>query len=310
MLGGRYRRDTSDLIVPLPGETLNSHLDALRTMIKLGVDFIANHNMRLLAGAETNSRETRERFNFKTKYRLIHGDAGSYRTPDGKEIRVFEYEESLRSTDTMSESDLYFLRKLHFLVSFCWNIEVYKPLLTLAQDHNIDPIDILIALIETPSLSAFFADFDSRSRTEWFDTAANIEAHFDQPGNWGLLVSQEYEKLNVQFSIIALRDYKDTLDQAILSIISGYGRIDDAQIKDVAALTFALFPSIGNAAPNDPVIIANRSIKLNETTNRTKLRSLITSNRAITLSKVLDTQGISLMDLRLAAVDDPRPRAE
>jgi hypothetical protein len=77
--------------------------------------------MRLLAGSETNSKETRDRFKFKTRYRLIHGDAGAYRAPGSEEIRILEYEESLRSTDSMSETDLYYLRKLHFLVSFFWN---------------------------------------------------------------------------------------------------------------------------------------------------------------------------------------------
>ena len=32
----------------------------------------------------------------------------------------------------MTEGDLFYLRKLHFLVDFSWNIEVYKPLLKLA----------------------------------------------------------------------------------------------------------------------------------------------------------------------------------
>ena len=76
-------RTYSDLIVPLPAETIETHLRGLRTLLELGVDIVQNHNMRLLAGAETNSQETREQFKFRTRYRLIHGDAGIYRTPGG-----------------------------------------------------------------------------------------------------------------------------------------------------------------------------------------------------------------------------------
>src|SRR5262249_41067134 len=153
-------------IVPLPGETLETHLAALRTLMNLGVDIIHSHNMRLLAGAETNSTETREKFRFRTRYRLIHGDVGVYRAPDGTEIRTFEYEESLRSTGTMSEEELYYLRKLHFLVDFCWNIEVYKPVLNLGLLYGINPVDVLASLLRDaergryPELAEFFAEFD------------------------------------------------------------------------------------------------------------------------------------------------------
>ena len=117
----------SDVIVPLPGETITSHIEALRQLCDYGVDIIQNHNMRLLAGAETNSPDTRQTFGFKTRYRLIHGDAGVYRCPDKTTIRAFEYEESLRETTTLAEKaafssrfclELFFLRKLHFLVDF------------------------------------------------------------------------------------------------------------------------------------------------------------------------------------------------
>ena len=120
-------RTYSDLIVPLPGETLDSHLTSLRNLFEYGVDIIQSHHMRLLAGAETNTTATRETYDFQTRYRLIHGDAGAYTAPDGTVLRCFEYEESLRSTNTIAEDQMFYLRKLHFLVDFCWNMEVYKP---------------------------------------------------------------------------------------------------------------------------------------------------------------------------------------
>ncbi len=76
-------RTYSDLIVPLPRETLESHLQALRMLIDFGVDVIQSHNVRLLSGAELNLPETRKEYEFKTRFRLIHGDAGIYRSPDG-----------------------------------------------------------------------------------------------------------------------------------------------------------------------------------------------------------------------------------
>ena len=317
-------RTYSDIIVPLPGETLASHLAALRTLTELGVDIIQNHNMRLLAGAETNSSETRTKYGFRTRYRLIHGDAGIYRAPDGTEIHAFEYEESLRSTGTMSETEIFYLRKLHFLVDFCWNIEVYKPLLTLGLKYGINPIDALTKLLadaesgRQTQLAEFFAEFDNRSAAEWFDSAQAIEQHFAEPQNFKRLLNQEFEKLNVQFSVIALRDFKPLFDAAISDILHGFGVIPPYEMEATSNLAFALFPSLRSDTPNQTIEIPSgvlgddtsgpashhRTICLIETEKRYNLRQMISTARGTSLSKILNTQGISLRDLRLAVADD------
>ena len=318
-------RTYSDVIVPLPSETLKSHLAGLRTLADLGVDIIQNHNMRLLAGAETNSKETRERFDFRTKYRLIHGDAGEYKAPDGEVIRAFEYEESLRSTSTMSEADLFWLRKLHFLVDFCWNIEVYRPLLSLAHLYGANPIDILIALVDADELVALFADFDARSRAEWFDDVSSIEDYFAKPENWSRLLNREFEKLNIQFTIIGLRDHKPVFDRAVVRVLEANANIPARILAETAKLTFALFPPMNSAPSSESVAVPTNlgelnsatidhfalantrvEIRLQEGAPRIMLRSAIASAHGSTLSKILNTQGMSLRDLRLSVSDNFR----
>ena len=321
-------RTYSDLIVPLPGETLESHLAALRILMNLGVDVIANHNMRLLAGAETNSQETRERFRFRTRYRLIHGDAGIYRAPDGTEIRVFEYEESLRATELISEDQLFYLRKLHFLVDYCWNIEVYKPLLKLGALYGVNPVDVLVRLLEGvasgahPELTEFFAEFDRRSQDEWFDSERDILDYFAQERNFRRLLDQEFEKLNIQFSVIALRDYKAAFDAVIGAVIRSFDTVPADALEDAAELTFALFPGLSGGQAAGRIEVAEnlltldsrnargfrrsnerRPIELAETRTRKELQRLISTAQGTTLSKILNTQSFSLRDLRLQAGD-------
>lgn len=317
-------RTYSDLIVPLPGETLESHLDALRQLLDMGVDIVQNHNMRLLAGAETNSTETRERFGFETRYRLIHGDAGAYRAPDGSVIEVFEYEESLRSTTTMSEDDLFYLRKLHFLVDFCWNIEIYKPLLRTAQAYGLNPVDVLIGMIEASGAAeevcAFFDRFDAMSREEWFDSAEAIETHFADPVQFERLINQEFEKLNILFSIVLLRDAKPAFDALVESVIRDHGSVPGPMLRAAADYSFSLFPSLADErlpeavelpenyltfdpeAGSDDFVLstARRRFALSEPPARREVRRILEASRNQTLSKVLNTQGIALRDLRLS----------
>ncbi len=323
-------RTYSDLIVPLPRETLATHLDALRTMMKLGVDVIQCHNMRLLAGAETNSRETRDEFRFRTRYRLIHGDAGAYRAPDGADIRAFEYEESLRSTDNMTEEEVFYLRKLHFLVDFCWNIEVYAPLLRLGLRHGVNPLDVLVQLLreaETGAdaeMASFFARFERSSREEWFDSAEEIETYFSDPANFARLVNQEFEKLNLQFSVILLQGYKVAFDRAIARVLAGFSGMQGDDVEAAQRLTFAMFPPLGDGPAAEGVRIpgnlledgesgskatdpsAEQTLYLLESKSRRDLRQTISTTRGMSLSKILDTQGVSLRDLRLAPADGLR----
>jgi putative methyltransferase len=321
-------RTYSDLIVPLPAETRASHLAGLRSLFAFGVDIIQNHNMRLLAGAETNSTETRRRFGFRTRFRLIHGDAGAYRAPDGTVLRCFEYEESLRQTATMSEADLFFLRKLHFLVDFAWNIEVYRPLLKALLSYGVNPVDALQRFLETAEASdgpiaRFFADFDRRSGDEWFDSAEAIEARFADPREFQRLLDQEFEKLNILFSVIALKDYKHDFDRAMKRAAQSFGKVPRAVLDPVAALSFAAFPPLGSTrrervvqAPGNldalsPDSAAGfvpdhepRAYRFVEGPRRRELRRLIAGAQSRTLSKILNTQGITLRDLRFTVTQE------
>jgi hypothetical protein len=307
-------RTYSDLVVPLPAETLETHLDALRCLFDVDVDCIQNHNVRMLAGAELSSPDTRDRYGYKTKYRLIHGDAGRYVTPDGEILEIFEYEESVRGTETISEADMFYLRKLHFLVDFCWNIDVYKPLLKVLKHYGVNPVEIFDELITSvQSLSDFWERFDAASDGEWFESEGEIQSHFAQVQNFDRLISGEYEKLNTQFSVIALHEYKEAFDEAFLEIVRRHDATDGFG-EPAWEMTCSLFPPLGavqvdrtlklpaglvqlarNTSSDFVPIPEPLSLDLVESEGRRKLQSVIGS--ATTLSKVLNVQGIFLRDL-------------
>ncbi|MBT4770035.1 MAG: hypothetical protein HOO00_05860 [Rhodospirillaceae bacterium] len=329
-------RTYSDLIVPLPGETLATHIDSLRKLCDFGVDIIQSHNMRLLAGAETNSTETRKNYDFKTRYRLIHGDAGIYNCPDGTKLHAFEYEESLRGTSTMKEDDLFYLRKLHFLIDIAWNTEVYKPLLKTAQIYGINPVDALQKLLqscgekepdsgpETLSVTEFFTRFDHESQEEWFDSADEIETYFNDKNNFSRLINLDFEKLNIKHSLVLLQEFKPAFDAVIYEAIKSFNQIPDSILKAISDLNFATFPPIQEEAAMRKIEIpANllelgeetvdgftlledkKTLKLEEHKNRRELREIIGRTGKQTLSKIMNTQSFSLRDLQLTFKGSP-----
>jgi radical SAM superfamily enzyme YgiQ (UPF0313 family) len=319
----------SELIVPLPGETFASHVTSLRSLMELGTEIIFTHNLRMLSGAEINSKTTRLKYAFRTRYRLIHGDSGIYHSPFGPPVKAFEYEESLRETTSMSEQDLFLLRKLHFLIEVAWNIRVYKPLLWLAGASNISPIDVFLHLLSIQQkprvnqslaecrVKLFFDNFDESSQAEWFDTEEEIGTFFSEHNQFERLINQEFEKLNVQYSVILLQDYKDDFNNVIYEYLANSGLIRRDLLDCVAQFNFAWFPKTGHvlgrsvislpaniSALNDSNIDSIRlsrsrlSIQLVNHENREELLELIGNNKDATLSKILNARSFGALSLR------------
>ena len=326
----RMGADTfSDLIIPMGGETQKSHENALRELFDIGVDILYNHNIRLLAGAETNSTQTRKEFGFKTRFRLIHGDAGVYNCPDGTTLHAFEYEESVRRTNTMEESELFYFRKLHFLIDFCWNLNIYKPLLRAAHFYNINPLDVFKIILENIEgahnstnenqrmIAEFFNRFDKFSHSEWFDSAKEIESYFADGTNFQRLIDQEFDKLNILFSVILLKEYKSAFDTVIKESIASFSRVPEEVLKSVSDFVWAMFPSIGLTLKDKTVSFPEnladltietvdkfipstnrRLVKLIETPKRREVCELLMDTQGETLSKVLNARGVGSLFLR------------
>jgi len=307
----------SDLIVPLPMEKLSTHLDGLRKLFDVGVDIIQNHNMRMLPGCEMNTDETRKKFKFKTKYRLIHGDSGVYKTKNGKDIKSFELEESLRSTNTMNEEDLFKLREIHFFIEFTWNLKIYSDLLQIAKNFNINPIDLILNFMENTKknkkLSLFWRLFNESSKNEWFNNREDAESFFSKKENFAKLVNQEYEKINIQFAIIILRDYKKTFDEVFLNTIKSNEEIPKNFIDNLSTIVFSQFPPLetGNIKIKSRIDFKDifNSEKVYETNSnifeysfpKNKLQEEVTNillKKGTSISKVLNTQAFSIRDLK------------
>ena len=313
----------SDMIVPLPGETFHSHLACVKKMFDFGVDDIKNHNMRMLPGSELYSSEMRKKYNFKTKYRLIHGDCGYYKTPHGKGIKSFELEESLRSTNTMSEKEVFKLRKIHFLIEFAWNFQIYSDLLKVTKKFQINQLDIMLKFLENgkknKELIKFWKLFDKSSKDEWFNSREEAERFFSDKKNFNDLINQKYEKLNIQFSIIILRNYKITFDNVFLQTIKSFNAIPNNIIDDLSKIVFAEFPPLnsGNIKIKSQIDCRDKlKPKIDSISNSeifqyhfpiNKSQKQITdilSRKGTSISKILNTQGFSIKDLRRTFVVD------
>lgn len=113
---GRGLRSVSDLILGLPGETLASHLRGLHQLLDSNIHQMHNFQAMMLKGAELESLESRALFKFDTRFRVLPKNYGVF-----EEEKVFDVEEIIVATDTLSFEDYVTCRKWHLVSSVFWN---------------------------------------------------------------------------------------------------------------------------------------------------------------------------------------------
>jgi len=129
---GRGLRSNSDLIVGLPGETLQSHVNAIHSLIDAGTNQMHNLQLVLLKGSELEKLESRNEFKFDTRFRVLPKNFGVY----GGD-KVFDIEEIVISSDTMSFDDYIETRKYHLVSSVFWNDSWFEDAVSFAQKLGV-----------------------------------------------------------------------------------------------------------------------------------------------------------------------------
>ena len=185
------------------------------------------------------------------------------------------------------------------------------------QRDGVNPVDVLERFLRlgeagaeplpggvAQALAGFWAAFDRASTDEWFDSPRAIETYFDQLDNFRRLIEQEFDKLNILFSVIVLKDHKDAFDAGLLATAQTFSASSDADLQRTADFTFARFPSLEDPRSETLVADPERSegapLRLVASQRRRELRELIARSGDRSLSKILNTGGISLRDLRFS----------
>lgn len=174
----------SEVILGLPGETLDSHLGTLRTVINAGFTYVVPYQLMLLMGSEMGSREHRERFGMKVHFRVLPRCFGRY-TLKGQEIRVAEIEEICTGTETLSFADYLESRRFHLLVAIFYNDSVFSILTKMLRQAGVELYRWLHLLSEmevSPGLRALLDNFAAETRDELWEKRDDLAAFIQQDG--------------------------------------------------------------------------------------------------------------------------------
>ena len=184
-------RTFSQTILGLPGETLESHLSGLSKLVDEGIDSLQNFQLMLLKGSEIESYHSRNNFKFQTKFRLSPSCFGKY---DGE--HVFDVEEIVVATDTLSFCDYLYARKYHLVLMIYWSQDWFNHLFPFAQNLGIKKstlIGSIFNLMDSGKGAAHKAmrDFEDETKGELFPTAEECFKYYSEDNRFDKLVSSE-----------------------------------------------------------------------------------------------------------------------
>ena len=189
----------TDLLLGLPGETYRSHLESLDTALSYGIDLIHGGEIRMLPGAEMDTPESRKQFGIKTKYRLFEGGQGVYR---GR--FVYEMEEVVRETDSMTEEEMLELRVLRAIFYGCVTLGELLPVVAYLKSRGLSVTELCQRILtegrQDPAFAEHLEWLRARSEEEWFETPEDLDRFFSDEQNREAVMSDgAFVKLNIGF---------------------------------------------------------------------------------------------------------------
>ncbi|MBI5648940.1 MAG: hypothetical protein HZC40_00585 [Chloroflexi bacterium] len=159
-----------ELILCLPGETKASFMKSVEGLIDAGVKRISAHQLMLLHGAPLCNPESRERYGFKTRFRVVARNIGKY-----LDEPVAEIEEIVVETPTFTFAEYLETRVFHLLLTIFFYEGNLEEVFEFARQSGIKPFDLIVRmqtrLADAPAgFRQLIQDFIRESQEELFDT--------------------------------------------------------------------------------------------------------------------------------------------
>ncbi len=195
---------TAEVILGLPGETYQSHLETIRKLTAAKLDDIITYTCFLLPGSEMATPEQQSKWKFKTKFRMLPMDFA--KLSSGKNI--CEIEEVIIGSKDLSFEDYVKLRMIGFTLWMTNKGILYTSLIKFLRQQNIDVADLFFQMVEREHTSPqiiqnVYEKFQKTTINELYDSPEEILENIQN--------DEEYQKLVDEKAAINVIRYHHTM---------------------------------------------------------------------------------------------------
>ena len=161
----------SEIILGMPGESLETHFKTNKTIVDAGFNKIENYQLMLIPGTEVITPETLKNFEMQVRYRILPRCFGYYEILD-KTVYAAEIEKICASTNTLSFDDYLQCRKLHFIIHLFYNDGFFSTLVKFIKSLNLSVFDWLKLIFEqelSGNVKKIFDSFLDDTKNELYE---------------------------------------------------------------------------------------------------------------------------------------------
>lgn len=185
------RSQNAEIIFPLPGETRESFMRGVETLIDAGADKITSYTLQMLHGTDYKDPGYRRRYGYEGKWRLIPYDFGEYRHE-----RIFDVEEVAVQSKDVSFDDYLSVRSFAFITETAYNDSIFGEIICYLCAHRATPYAWLQTIWERrnkfpPSIQMVFDSFINETKSELWNSEEELVRFYSHPNNYARLVKGE-----------------------------------------------------------------------------------------------------------------------
>lgn len=189
----------SEVILGLPGETFESHMTTIGTLLDAEMDAVTPYTLMLVNGSELATAAERRKWAFKTKFRVIPRDFT--RLSDGR--KIVEVEEVAIESNTLPFEDYVKARRLALILRVATGYG-FKPLVRFINERKLRVIELIKALLAASDgpatdgpaaprkVISLLRAFENQTRGELWDSEEDVINFFQDDKHFEGLINGDY----------------------------------------------------------------------------------------------------------------------
>jgi hypothetical protein len=164
---------STELISGLPGETCESFKNVFQEVVKLNFDSVYVGTLYLTKNSDLYTEIARKGYGIRTMYALLGNDVTQVVSR-----YVFEADEVVVESNTMSLDDFWELHKFNFFIFSCYGAAFLKEIIMHCLNYEITTLDLYAELFGIPDKYPFMnrisVDYLENVKTKYFDTKEEL----------------------------------------------------------------------------------------------------------------------------------------
>lgn len=161
---------STEMIFGFPGEMVHSYVAGVERLMRSGVDRIYSYNLRLFNGIDLATKENRDKYDFKTLYRLPERTYGCY---DGE--FVTETEEVVVGSNSFDYADYQKIRKYGLFLELSTGRGYLTELTRIMMKLGLSGEKLITFLAEYkynnfPRIFSIVSQYEEMAKRELFET--------------------------------------------------------------------------------------------------------------------------------------------